>query len=48
MINNPPPLKGLNIRIPMRNLIKERGFVNQGLGYWFLVGNMGIYYVGVI
>ena len=30
MINEPPPLKGLNIRIPIISPIKGRGFANQG------------------
>ena len=32
MTNKPPPFKGLHIRIPIRILIKGRGFINQGSG----------------
>ena len=32
MINEHPPFKGLNIRIPIISPIKGRGFVNQGSG----------------
>ena len=32
MINNPPPVKGLNIRIPIIIPIKGRGFINHGSG----------------
>ena len=32
MIKNIPPLKGLDIRVPMILLIKERGLINQGSG----------------
>ena len=30
MINEPPPFKGLNIRIPIMIPIKGRGCINQG------------------
>ena len=30
MMNNPPPVKGPNIRIPVIIRIKGRGFINQG------------------
>ena len=30
MINKPPPLKGLDIRIPILIPVKGRGFINQG------------------
>ena len=30
MINQPPPFKGLNIRIPIIIPIKGRGFIHQG------------------
>ena len=30
MINKPPPLKGLIIRIPILMPIKGRGFINKG------------------
>ena len=38
MINNPPPFKGLNTRIPIIIPMKGRGFINQGstLGFWVL------------
>ena len=32
MINKPPPIKDLSIRIPIIIPIKGRGFINQGLG----------------
>ena len=32
MMNNRPPFKGLNIRIPVK-----RGFINQGSGFGFTV-----------
>ena len=32
MIDNPPPFKGLNIRIPVIFPAKGRGFINQGFG----------------
>ena len=32
MINNAPPFKGLNIKIPIIIPIKGRVFINQGLG----------------
>ena len=32
MIKNPPPLKGLDIRIPITIPIKGRGFINHGSG----------------
>ena len=32
MINNPPPFKCVNIRIPIIIPIKGRGFMNQGSG----------------
>ena len=32
MINKPPPLEGLNIRIPNIIPIKGRGSINQGSG----------------
>ena len=37
MTNEPPPSKGLNIRIPFIIPIKERGFINQGSGSGFKV-----------
>ena len=30
MINSPPPLKGLNIRIPILIPVNRSGFINQG------------------
>ena len=30
MISKPPPVRGLNIRIPIITPIKGRGFMNQG------------------
>ena len=36
MIDEPPPFKGLNFRIPIITRIKRRGFINQGLAYPFL------------
>ena len=30
MTNNPPPFKGLHIRIPIRILVKGRGFIKHG------------------
>ena len=32
MINKPPPLKGLNIRIPIRIPIDGKGLLVMGLG----------------
>ena len=32
MINEPPPFKDLNIRIPIITPIKGRGFINHGSG----------------
>ena len=32
MINNPPPCKGLNSRIPIIIPVKGRGFINHGFG----------------
>ena len=32
MINEPPPFKGRNMRIPATIPIKGRGFINQGSG----------------
>ena len=32
MMNEPPPFKGLNTRIPIIIPIKGRGFINQGSG----------------
>ena len=32
MITNPPPFKGLNIRIPIIIPIKGKGIINQGSG----------------
>ena len=36
MINKPPPVKGLNIGIPIIIPIKGKGFINQGLHYIYL------------
>ena len=32
MINEPPPFKGLNVRIPATIPIQGRGLINQGSG----------------
>ena len=32
MIGEPPPWKGLNVRVPSIIPIKGRGFINQGSG----------------
>ena len=37
MIHNPPPFKGLNIKIPIIIPIKERGLIYQGSGLSSLV-----------
>ena len=42
IINNPPPFKGLNIRIPTIIPIKGKGFINQGSAFNSLKGG----YVG--
>ena len=34
MINKPPPLQGLDIRIPIIIPSKGRGSINQGFGLW--------------
>ena len=41
MINNPPPFKGLNIRLPTRIPIRGRGFINQGSTLQYSVGQKG-------
>ena len=46
MMNN-PPLKGLNIRIPVTIPIKGRGFINQGSGLSRTYRYYGLdYYMG--
>ena len=32
MINNPPPFKGLDMRIPIITPMKRKGLMNQGSG----------------
>ena len=36
MINEPPPFKGLKIRIPIIISIQARGFINHGFGFGFM------------
>ena len=40
MINEPPPFKGLNIRIPMLIPIMGRGFLNKGSTLGFRVSQV--------
>ena len=40
MSNNPPPFKGLNIRIPIVLPIQGRGFTNQGSGLGLKIGSV--------
>ena len=42
MINQPPPFKDLNIRIPITIPIMGRGFINHGSGLGPIVGNRGM------
>ena len=42
MINEPPPFKGLNIRIPIITPVNGRRFINQGSGLGCKVEGLGL------